>query len=66
MRTHRKIKIGKCVEIIRYPWTFGFGVSLQKPYPKWKLLRIEIGFWSILVNFHSSIKQKYQTVRKDD
>lgn len=61
----KTIKIGKHVKIVRYPWNFGLGISIRKLYAGWKVLNIDLGPLTIYVDFRTSKKSKYQTIRKD-
>lgn len=51
MNSIKVIKIGKHVKIFRYPWRFGFGISIQKFYGEWNSLYIDLGLLTISIEF---------------
>jgi hypothetical protein len=59
------IKIGKHVRIIRYPWRFGLGINIKKIYAGRTSFCIDLGSWTMSIDFYTSKKSKYQTIRKD-
>lgn len=68
MKTIKTIKIGKHVKIVRYPWTFGLGITIEKFYQKQRVLRIVFGPLTIFIDFdyfYVPKKSKYQTIRKE-
>lgn len=61
----KTIKIGKHVKIFRCPWRFGFGISMLKLYPGCKSLHINLGPLTMSIDFYTSKKSKYQTIKKE-
>lgn len=59
------IKIGKRVRIIRCPWRFGLGINMKKICARRKSFCIDLGFWTMSIDFYTSKKSKYQTIKKE-